>query len=284
MVIVKIWGGLGNQLFQYCFGRYLASKMGTEVKYDIQITNRLNSFTQRDLAVSCFNIHLQVASEAEINAFKYFRSIQLARLERKIAQQFPSLLRRHIVEPNQPRPFGAVPLRDDCYYEGYWQSYRYLEGIEELVRQELTLKNDVASPARAMLEQIQAGTSVSIHVRRGDYLHNKYFYTCSPAYYQKAMAMFAGSGTRFFIFTDDESWCRQHFPNEDCTIVTGNEHFEDLYLMSQCRHHIIANSTFSWWAAWLTDRTEKRVVAPQNWNRRYTEEKIELLPPKWIKI
>lgn len=286
MIIVKIWGGLGNQLFQYSFGKYLAAMLNTEVKYDIQITNTLNSFTQRDLAISFFNVEMEVAAAREINEKKYFSNIQLARLERKLAQRLPFLLKTHIVESNEPKPFGSIHFRDNCYYEGYWQSYKYLTPVETLLRREFTMKQPTRDQVLNTVKEIASGPSVSIHVRRGDYLHNKYFTTCKMAYYNEAMAYFATiePATKFYVFTDDIAWCKEHFTGPQYFFVTGNEHFEDMYLMSSCRHNIIANSTFSWWAAWLNHNPGKIVIAPRDWHKRHNEKYNDLMPENWIKI
>jgi len=284
MVIVKIWGGLGNQLFQYSFGKYLAAKLCTAVKYDIQTTNSLNSFTQRELAIAAFNVQLDVATAAEINENKYFRNIHFARLERKLAQAFPALLRTHIVESNEPKPFGALHFKDNCYYEGYWQSYKYLAPVEDSLRQQITMKQPLSEAVSTTLREIAAAPSVSIHVRRGDYLHNKYFATCPMDYYKKAMAYFTETGTKFYIFSDDIAWCRENFIGSQYVFITGNENFEDMYLMSYCSHNIISNSTFSWWAAWLNNNAEKITITPRDWHKRHNEKYNDLLPLHWIKI
>lgn len=286
MIIVKIWGGLGNQLFQYSFGKYLAARLNTAVKYDIQITNKLNSFTQRDLAISFFNVEMEIATVREISKKKYFSNIQLARVERKMAQSLPFLLKTHIVESNEPKPFGSLPFRDNCYYEGYWQSHKYLMPVEALLRRQLTMKQPAREAVLNTLEQIISGPSVSIHVRRGDYLHNKYFTTCKMAYYKEAMAHFitTAPNSKFYVFTDDIAWCKEHFIGPQYYFVTGNEHFEDMYLMSSCGHNIIANSTFSWWAAWLNQHQDKMVVAPRDWHKRHNEKYNDLMPENWIKI
>lgn len=286
MIIVKIWGGLGNQLFQYSFGKYLAARLGAAVKYDIQVTNSLNSFTQRDLAISFFNVEMPLATAAEVNQKKYFSNIYLARLERKIAQHFPALLQTHIVEPNDPTGFDPLQVRDNCYYEGYWQAFKYLQPVDDLIRRHCTLAQPPGQAVTEMLAQIKAADSVSIHVRRGDYLTHKYLPACTMSYYQKAMLVFTkeAGNTKFFIFTDDVAWCRENFTGPQYVIVTGNQHFEDLYLMSNCRHNIIANSTFSWWGAWLNSNPGKIVVAPEVWHTKQVNKASDLLPANWIKI
>jgi len=286
MVIVKIWGGLGNQLFQYSFGQYLAFKLHTTVKYDIQTTNSLSSFTQRDFALSSFNIKVDAATAAEVNEKKYFSNIQLARVERKLAQQFPSFFKKHFVEQTIPQQPASLAITDNCYYEGYWQSYEYLQPIETQLRNEIALKDPLPVTAAKTLAAMQRCLPVSIHVRRSDYLQHANLINCSIQYYNNAIACIKEqfSDVQFFVFSDDIPWCKQHFTGTDFSFVEGNSHYEDLILMSRCHHHIIANSTFSWWAAWLNSNTGKKVLAPGKWHTKKDNRLNELLPAEWIKL
>ncbi len=286
MVIVKVWGGLGNQLFQYSFGKYLANKLGTTVTYDIRTTNTVKNFTQRSLLLSSFNTSLEIASDDEIDQTKFFKSPKLARAERKLAQLFPSLLTHHIVESNTPKPIADMHFRNDCYYEGYWQSYKYLAPVEALLRKEIILKGMASVAIKDEAAIMQSSPSVSIHVRRGDYLTNPYLISYSMAYYEKAIAYFdeAVPGATFYFFSDDIDWCKENFSGSRYAFVTGHEPFEDMYLMSKCHHHIIANSTFSWWGAWLNESPGKIVIAPKKWHSRHKEDNCELMPENWIKF
>jgi Glycosyl transferase family 11 len=286
MVIVKIWGGLGNQLFQYSFGQYLAHKLGTTVKYDIQLANRLSSFVSRDFALGHFNVQAQAATAAEVDAMKYFQHVHWARVERKLAQQLPTLFKHHIVEHNFPRPPEVLPARDDCYYEGYWQSLKYVAPVEKILRSHFTLKENLSQQAQEINKKIESSHSVGIHVRRADYLTTKNYEACSIEYYQKAIAYLKErfAGLSFFVFTDDVPWCQSNFTGNEFTVVSGNRHFEDMALMSRCHHNIIANSSFSWWAAWLNEHRDKLVIAPEKWHVRHNEKKAGLFPVDWIKI
>lgn len=286
MVIVKIWGGLGNQLFQYSFGKYLAVKLGTTVKYDIQTTNSFSSFTQRDFALSTFNAVIDTATEAEVNNFKYFRNDHLARLERKLAQQLPLLLKKHFVEQNIPVAPASLAIKDNCYYEGYWQSYQFLLPIETLLRKEIVLNKALSVGASQILAQIRQSASAAIHVRRGDYLTHTGFINCSMEYYHAAIQYIKQlqNQVQFFVFSDDIAWCRQNFTGAGFTFVEGNSNYEDLVLMSKCHHQIIANSTFSWWGAWLNNNPEKKVLTPRTWHSKKDTRLNYLLPDDWIKL
>lgn len=286
MVIVKIWGGLGNQLFQYSFGKYLAAKLDTTVKYEVQTTNNLRNFTQRDFVLSSFNVTPGIATAAEINKMRYFSNVHLARIERKLAQQLSFLFKRHFVEQNVPALPGAVQLRDNCYYEGYWQSYEYLLPNELQLRQELVLKVPLSPGAERMLKDLRSSVSAGVHVRRGDYVSHAHLINCSLQYYQNAMAHLKrlNAGIKFFIFSDDVDWCKQHFTGSDCVFAEGNTNYEDLWLMSRCNHQIIANSTFSWWAAWLNEHPAKTIIAPGSWHAKKDKADSRLLPAEWIKM
>jgi Glycosyl transferase family 11 len=284
MVIVKIWGGLGNQLFQYSFGKYLSVKLGTAVKYDIQTTNSLHNFTQRDFVLSAFNVTLDTASAAEISERKFFSNLQLARIERKLAQQFPSFFKKHFVEQNIPQQPGSFVLNNNCYYEGYWQSYEYLLPVETQLRKEITLKEPLSANAAKTLAAMQQCMPVSIHVRRTDYLQHANLISCSMRYYNAAIAYTRAQfgNVQFFVFSDDIAWCRQNFIGSEFTFVEGNSNYEDLVLMSECSHQIIANSTFSWWAGWLNSNPQKKVIAPKSWHTLKDKDDSRLLPKDWL--
>jgi Glycosyl transferase family 11 len=284
MVIVKIWGGLGNQLFQYSFGKYLAHQLGTQVKYDVQTNNTLSSFTQRDFVLSAFNVSLDIATKAEVDKMKYFRNIQLARIERKLAQQIPFIFPKHFVEQNIPLSPDKLSVKDNCYYQGYWQSYKYLAPCEAVLRNELLLKEQPGTAAKNICGRINASLSAGIHIRRGDYIAHPHFINCTTEYYQNAIAYLKqiDPGIEFFIFSDDIAWCKANFAGEEFSFVEGNSNYEDLWLMSLCRHQVIANSTFSWWAAWLNNNPGKKVVAPGKWHGKKEAGQNNLLPSEWI--
>lgn len=284
MVIVKIWGGLGNQLFQYSFGKYLAQVLGTQVKYDVQTTNSLSSFTQRDFVLSAFNASIDIATKAEVDVKRYFHNIHLARIERKLAQQLPFIFPKHLVEKNIPLPPEKLLLRDNCYYEGYWQSYKYLLPVQELLKMELTLQKPLRPLAKNMLNKIGSSLSAAIHIRRGDYLAHPHFINCTAAYYREAIAYLKqeNDGIQFYLFSDDIQWCRENFTGPEFTFIEGNSNYEDLWLMSCCKHQVIANSTFSWWAAWLNSNPGKKIVAPAMWHTKKNHRESSLLPPEWV--
>lgn len=286
MVVVKIWGGLGNQLFQYAFGKFLSAKLNTQVKFDIRTSLQSSLFIQRDFGLGGLNTRVETASPAELNKLKYFSNLTLARFERKAAQTFPYFFKTHFVEPGNYKSVEAMSFRDNCYYEGYWQSYKYLSSNEPLLRQEITFKTGVPAEITGSLSQIGSSVSVSIHIRRSDYLTLDHLVVCGMEYYNRAILYFKEKypGAVFYIFTDDINWCRQNFIGEEYIFIQGNTPFEDMFLMSRCRHNIIANSTFSWWGAWLNNNSGKEIIVPAKWFKDRDINYDDLLPPGWIRF
>jgi hypothetical protein len=289
MVIVKISGGLGNQLFQYSFGRYLSTIYNTILKLDIQTKNNISGFTNRDVGLDKFNINIEFATSDEIIRYKWFKSGLLSRVERKLIQAMPFLNIKYIIQSPFCNKFNMNRMRDNCYYDGYWQSEKYFKPIADVLRSELTL-----SFSRYQLsDNIISSESVSLHVRRGDYLsiksNSKLFAECSIQYYFGAINYILEkvSCCTFFIFSDDITWCKDKFKGDNFRYVESNMDCPevDLFLMSQCKHNIIANSSFSWWGAWLNSNPDKIVIAPKGWYKGRKNRAInELIPSKWIMI
>lgn len=291
MVIVKISGGLGNQLFQYCFGQYLAKRLNTKVLYDIQTTKNINDFTIRAIGLTYFECQLEIALKKEIKKMKFFTGGILERLERKIAQKCPHFLKPYFVEQATHEILNSNQLKDNCYYDGYWQSYKYLVPIESIIHHEVKLKYPLQVKINDFLNEIINSQSVSIHIRRSDYITIKQnfdrFGICGKKYYENAILYIKKyfADPIFYIFSDDLDWARENFVGSQYIFVSGNNPAEDLYLMSNCKHNIIANSTFSWWGAWLNPNKEKIVIAPKKWyNDKLNNSTIELIPETWIRM
>lgn len=293
MIIVKITGGLGNQLFQYAFGKYLSVKLNTELKFDIQTNYDSSNFTNRSVGLANFNIKLNLASKNEIDEFKYFNNKLFARIERKFVQKLAFLNRSYMVQNSLNPQKNIVKFRNNCYYDGYWQSEDYFKQIANILQQELKSNfNPVLSePNRYLLNEIRNSESVSIHVRRGDYisiqLNNSLFSICSLKYYEEAINYIKRKikNPLFFVFSDDIEWAKENLRGDNFIFVTGNEPADDMYLMSLCEHNIIANSTFSWWGAWLNKNSEKIVIAPKQWyNGKLNKSTKDLIPAEWIRI
>ena len=183
-----------------------------------------------------------------------------------------------------------LELRGSYYIRGIFQSEKFFKGIADIIRAELTIKEDFIPDDKELVDQIMNTNSVSIHIRRGDYIRNLSSMDahglCSKDYYTKSIEVMkreAGKDMHFYLFTDDEAWVTHEMHWDiNSTLISGKSTVEDFYLMSLCKHNIIANSTFSWWAAWLNSNTEKKVIIPKHWTNTNSTEAIELSPSGWL--
>jgi len=290
MIGVKLWGGMGNQLFQYAFGLYLAKKRNEKVFF----------FTDKDgttykLAIACFQIDLDLLGKKEIKQLGYNLTYPfLYRIQRKSIQKFPFLNSKILVEDK----LFYLPIisKEKIIFDGYWQSYKYLEPIEKDLRNKLNFKdNDIVNSL--LYDQICSTNSVSLHIRKGDYLvgsNTKVFEDCSLDYYAKAMQIINRkiSLAVFYVFSNDIEWAKNNVRVQEGiqfqfvdNSESKNPTIADLHLMSSCKHHIIANSTFSWWGAWLNPSKTKIVIAPKRWYvGKRNDTTVDLIPPAWIRI
>jgi hypothetical protein len=286
MVIVRLMGGLGNQLFQYAAGRALAHRHGVALKLDLAsfATNPLRRY-----ALGAFDIAAAIATAEE--AARLYSPSLAGRVRRRLERLLPTHRRRYYLEPRARRHMGPVPLGSDVYLHGYWQTEKHFEPIAPLLRRELTLRHREAFEQRPLVRAVEGDDSVSVHVRRGDYvgtprsaaLHG----TCPAEYYRAALDAVEARvpRPRLFVFSDDPGRARAELDlGHPATHVSGGglSDAEELVLMSRCRHHVIANSSFSWWGAWLDARPGGIVVAPRRWFADPSRQPHDLLPPAWL--
>ncbi len=265
MIIVQLLGGLGNQMFQYAMARRLALKHQTALKLDI---TAFQTYRLRFYELGCFNIAQTFAASDE--------------------KQSLTLIK----EPHFHFTRRALKYPDNVYIEGYWQSEKYFKDIESTIRQEFKVKEEPAGLNKEIGNEIRTTNSISIHVRRGDYVSNpvtnKYHGVCSRDYYQSCINGLVSrvSDPRFYVFSDAPEWTRENFSlSYPVRFVTHNgveKAYEDLRLMSLCKHNILANSSFSWWAAWLNENPDKIVLAPKRWFNRDELDTSDLIPDSWI--
>jgi hypothetical protein len=299
MLIVQISNGLGNQLFQYATARAI-SKINGDSELYLDTKSGYHSDTTRSYLLNRFSI--------QINGFA-----QLSSIDCSLNQRHLSVLHRDKIKLpvhsitfstppiNIPAPpvigYFSSPLLWDpealnipqhTYIRTFGQHWTHLESIRKELLNELSYVKDFDETNLAVLRRIRAAPSASIHVRRSDYTQQGY-QLCESSYYQEAIAyLLARCPTlKFYVFTDDYSWVKQQLgqrPDVEVISHNGPTHCEDdLRLMSECDYNIIANSTFSWWAAWLNRKLEKIVIAPKVW-KKAGEEPASLLPPDWITL
>jgi hypothetical protein len=185
-------------------------------------------------------------------------------------------------------------LPNKSYIDGYWQSEKYFKRIEPTVRKEFTLITSPSTKNQKIIDKIKSCESVSLHIRRGDYVTdpktNTLYGTCPPEYYEKAIQLMKDKVKHpvYFVFSDDPEWIRSNmvtgYPQHVVDINGPDDAHEDLRLMSCCKHHIIANSSFSWWGAWLSNNPKKVVVAPKKWFNNYHKDEQDVVPENWVRV
>lgn len=287
MIIVRLISGMGNQMFQYAFGYYLAKKYQTELKLDLSFYKDQNL---RKYELDCFTISSPIANMNEVKRFKG-KTFKKEELDIIINRY---LLRKPIYKEKKFNYDSCIELiPDNSYIWGYWQSEKYFKGIENHLRSEFTFKK---SNLMNLLKKsiLQINNSVSIHIRRTDYINNpitkKSHGLCSLEYYQKAIKYVKNkiSNPYFCIFTDDVAWVKENFKLADSfSIISDPSKLTpsmDMELMSLCNHHITANSTFSWWGAWLNPKPDKIVISPLNWFNELKHSTTDLIPDNWIRL
>lgn len=291
MIVVKLKGGLGNQMFQYAIGRHLAFKCNTILKLDKNFLldkKHQQDVTYRFYQINIFNIIENIASDAEIKRFK--NNLLLARILKKIGfnKYYYLTQKSRLFDPN------ILIIKGNIYLDGYWQSDEYFKDIEDVIKQEFTFKNEPDDRNKKIIKSIQKTDSVSIHVRRGDYVSNpktnQNHSTCSLYYYSKAVIEILKEVDRphFFIFSDDMEWVKTNlkisYPTTYVDFNQGQSSYEDMRLMSNCKHNIIANSSFSWWSAWLNKNPNKIVIAPNKWFNNPSIDTKDLILENWLRI
>ena len=284
-VIFEVVGGLGNQMFQYAAARAMADRLGTEVSLDLR---RFDTYRLRTPALHRWRIDAHSISPEETRRYPHW----LLRIAGRLP---PSVMRMlgYYREPSFAFDPSFEGLSRSLYLAGYFQSERYFHSIRERLLREFVPTEPPDVQNASLASQIQNCMSVSLHVRRGDYIsvpkNQKIHGSCSPEYYQRAIAAVqarVGQAT-WFVFSDDLLWVRQHLRVPGPVVyVDGNDDRPewDIHLMSQCRHHVCANSSFSWWGAWLNPRAEKLVVAPQAWVATPSLDSRDLVPAGWMRV
>lgn len=261
MIIVNLTGGLGNQMFQYAFGRTIAVRHNTILK--LHFTNALFN-TKRSFELDVFNILATIATQEDLKKFGIVQNQVINRVLYLLDERYGVQFNARII--TQKYPYGFDPrylkIKDNSYIQGYWADERYFKEIDDVIRSEFTPKKKLDEKNQNILNHIQKSNSVSIHVRRGDYVTNKAnaraFGFLGLDYYVGAINKIKKSVSNpiFFVFSDDIPWCKANLSSlsEDIYYIDhnkGKDSYKDMLLMSACKHNIIANSTFSWWGKWL---------------------------------
>lgn len=298
MIISQLEGGLGNQLFQYAAARRLSEKHLTTLKLDI---TWFQAQTLRQYKLRYFNIWEHLATAQEVTALiskSTFQERLAVKIGRKLGfnQLTEGFYQKGEVLREKNLSFDPEILNapSHVYMQGFWQSEKYFSGIADILRQEFTLRYPQPLVFQQISELISNTFSISLHIRRGDYVKsqetNLFHGTCDLDYYKCAIEYICEriSQPYFFIFSDDPMWVIDNLDINFPVYLVSQEKslhdYEELDLMRQCKHHIIANSSFSWWAAWLNSKTDKIVVSPKRWFMNDEHDTKDLIPDTWIRL
>lgn len=289
MIIMQLSGGLGNQMFQYALGRHLSLRNQCPLKADISNYMR---YTDRTYELIHLSPKCKIASFSDIVKFRPDgRRAKLMAMPWRILRPGSYNVIKEKVFHFDP---AVLALPDNTYLEGYWQSYRYFDDIADIIREDFSLNAPLDLQNAELAESIALDNAISIHFRRGDYVTGSWardeLGVCEPAYYKAAIEYVLGKveNPTFYIFSDDPDWASAQIewdvPFQIVSHNSADRGWLDLNLMSRCRHHIIANSTFSWWAAWLSPHPDKIIVAPRRWFRSEKRDTRDLIPPEWVRL
>lgn len=277
MLITRLAGGMGNQMFQYAFSRFLSIETNTELKIDLSFLQEKHQpagFVFRNYDLDVYNI---------IENFDIPENIELLTINEP---QFE--YSQHTVDSL----INNLNNNKNVLINGYWQSSKYFQKYEDVIRNDFTLKFGIENKKNLfeIKEKINNTNSVAINIRRTDFVNNPFHGVIGKEYVDTSMSIIESKikNPHYFIFSDDIEWCEENLKYENSTIVNHDykgEKFEDyLMLMSECNHFIIPNSTFAWWSAWLNKNNDKIVISPKNWFTNPSIYTGDLIPESWIRV
>lgn len=288
MIVTRLKGGLGNQMFQYAVGRRVSLVNKVPLKLNLSL---YPEYGERKFGLDNFNIQATIATGEEI---RRFHTIDIETIIRKFLPYY----RKKIVYEKGPffDPNILNIRRKRLYIVGHWEAEGYFKDVAQIIRKDFTLKKPLASEYKKIVEKMGKSNSVSLHIRRGDQLTEKYQkgnkVVLPQSYFREGLAYISTKVKKpiIFISSDDIGWVKDNFKIDFPVIYLSEPKlldYEELILMSYCKNNIIPDSSFSWWAAWLNTNPDKIVIAPANWrkdpqeNEKYT---AGLIPDDWIKI
>lgn len=293
MIVIKLQGGLGNQMFQYAFARVIAKNNRDLILIEnsfFENVKRKKGFTYRKFELDIFDNYYKIALDSDIATFYHLSIIN--KLKKKTGLCYPKIYN----EPSFDFQINALSIKSPVYLEGYFQSYKYFKGNEVLIKEIFTFPVKLLDRInKELLFKLKKHNTIAVHIRRGDYINDKVISevhgNCGLEYYLEAIKRFESNIKDFTIvfFSDDINWVKEHFDDLPYSkiFVDNNKNdnsWKDMLLMSSCSHNIIANSSFSWWGAWLNSNPEKVVIAPKKWFAASDKNTRDLIPSEWIQI
>ena len=285
-VVVGLSGGLGNQIFQYAAGRSLSFRLGVPLVLDL---SWFGGQKERQFSLSFFSIKAELKTQ-----YPWLSPRSRALVSRLLRRWSRRILGLPVWrEPHFHYSENFAKLLEPVYLEGYWQSERYFLEASELLREDFALVEELPANCEVMLQDIQIHDSICVHVRRGDYLSNpvaaQTHGTVPIEYYKNGVSEICAclNNPKCYVFSDDPEWARKNlFFNCPMAVVeingTADAHL-DLMLMASCNHFVIANSSLSWWGAWLGRFHQKQVISPKQWFLSPEKDTRDLLPDSWLR-
>jgi hypothetical protein len=290
MIIMQVKGGTGNQMFQYAIGRRLALERNVPFKLDLSWFSHQE---QRHFELNAFNIQAKIASSEEVDRLRNFSNNPHLRKMFETYQKYLNKYKRRVIKEWTKTSFDPNILMapKHCYLIGYWQSEMYFRKIAQSIREDFTLKETLSTSDQILVNEIRRNTnSVSVHIRRGDYCSgNTGHWVGTLEYYQRAIQYIKSqiSSPHFYFFSDDIGWVKDNFPQTGQEIFIEprleSKSYLDMFLIMQCKHHINANSSFSWWGAWIGEQDKSIVIVPNRWfkDRPFPEDRV---PERWLRL
>jgi hypothetical protein len=294
MIVTRLEGGLGNQLFQYAVGKAVSLRTAEALAFDIREFDVVRETdTRRKPELHSFGLKMRIASRVECNLASGYNLVKAVLPERVIRRVWGRAA--NWVCEKGPESIEIVRrIGGSSYLSGYWQSEEYFSEFRNEIRNEIYSGGKNLVWQKEIANKIASSASVSLHIRRGDYvanpLTNAFHGTCSAEYYDRAVALISERVKEpcFYVFSDDIEWCRTNlhpgphlaYVGPDASVSPAGE----MMLMSMCRHNIIANSSFSWWGAWLNQHESKIVVAPRKWFNVEDPFDMQRIPSSWIRL
>jgi hypothetical protein len=292
MIIVNLKGGLGNQMFQVALAYSLSKDLKTEYLFDT------SSFTfdhLRNFELNLFHLGYKIAKVGDVEKVKKSKFFISDRIKRKLFKiEIPYFRQSIIIESTFLFDKNLFKIKSNCYLDGYFQTEKYFLKYKKDLIALFQIKEEPNAYYSEIIDVIKNKECVSIHIRRGDYVvsseANSFHGLISLKYYKSAIDEIKSKieNPYFVIISDDIDWCKLEFSFLECLFVEngrGND-YEDLRLMKYCKHNIIANSSFSWWGAWLNENPDKIVIAPKQWflNEQFQSQTEDLKPSSWIQL
>jgi hypothetical protein len=289
-------GGIGNQIFQYAAARRLAHINNTQLLLDLSWFEESGPSANRKYELAVFNISGAIAASSDVAALKSKKPNPFWNCLSDFLNKFNFHINQTQIITEKDYSFNSaiLSIKGNIYLNGYWQSEKYFIDIEEIIRREISFKTNPLEYNQSALDKIKSSESIAVHIRRGDYVTdevtNAYHGLCNLEYYRLAANHIANQLKKpvFFVFSDDITWARDNLNLDyEINFMDYNhpeQGWEDLRLMSSCKHQIIANSSFSWWGAWLNHNPGKIVIAPQKWFNDISINIEDLLPAGWVRL